>query len=279
MSDAATPPGRATRRWRRVDGWDYVLGLVREAADRAAPETGHPSGPHFAWRGPGDDPTEVDTTQRDASTTSDEPDAPTEVEPTEGDGSDSDDSALRTGVVTPSQSFPTRYGAITLHMLYDREYSYRRRRGARRGAPTVGDTRCYFWSPPLRPFERDDRVFADGLRNCLEGRKHGGERWIWATLAARHIFTSNRHATLVRDAIACREPTCALLPGCVWCGIPCGGWCEGFNDWTGPEGWQINFTCDRPVCSACKAAMGVCDSCCFWVGLGELARSPDLVEV
>ena len=222
-----------------------------------------------------DDLAEVGTTQRDASTMSDALGNPTAEEPTEDGRSDR---ALRTIVVTPTQSISTWYGTITLHMLYDREYSYRRRRGARCRAPTVGDTRCYFWYPPLRPFERNDRVFADGLHNCLEGRVHGGKDRIFASVAARDNFTRNEHAMLKRDAIANRKPTCDLLPGCFWCGIPCDGWCEGFNDWTGAEGWPINFTCGRPVCSACKAAMGVCDSCCFWVGLGELARSPDLVE-
>ena len=236
-----------------------------------------------------DDLAEVGTTQHDASTTSHEPGTVIAVEPTEdGGGSDSDDSG--TAVVTPSQTILTPYGTIMLHMLYDREYSYRRRRGARGGAPTVGDTRIYFWYPPLRPFVRDDlldpaaptsgthRDFADGLRNCLEGRNHGKEVMIWASVASRNIFTRLEHNTLVRDAIAGKAATCALLPGCVWCGIPCGVGCEGFNDWTGPEGWPINFRCGRPVCSKCEAAMGVCDSCCFWVGLGELLRSPDLLE-
>ena len=223
-----------------------------------------------------DDLAEVGTTQHDASTTSHEPGTVIEVEPTEDGGSDSDDSALWTDVVT--QSVPTPYGTIMLHKHYDREYSYRRRHGARGGAPTVGDTRCYFWYPPLRPFVRDDPVFAQGLRDCLEGRKHGREDMIWATAASRDIFTRIRHDTLVRDAKAGEAATCALLPGCIWCGKPCGGWCKGFNDWTGPERWPINFTCGRPVCSKCEAAMGVCDLCCFWVGLGELLRSPDLME-
>ena len=186
--------------------------------------------------------------------------------------SDSGNSDVRVGVSVPEQTFPTPYGSITLHLLYERKYSYRLRRGSRSHAPTVGDPRFYFWHPPLRWVARGDRSYANAMRVALADQNHSRERQIWASATARSDFTGGRHAELVRQSIASREATCALLPGCTWCGIPCGGWCEGFNDGFAAAG--SSFACGRPICSACERALGVCDSCCYWVGLGAIDGVP-----
>ena len=175
------------------------------------------------------------------------------------------------------------YGTLDVHRC-DAAPMPRWRPGTDHMAPCRGDVlRWLFWSSPVARGGESVELLHKALRVVQAGVPH--PRWpqLFWTDAQRAEWTTNRYNEAVRQALAHGRSDVYLLRACGWCGEPTGNWCDGFNDgWASdaathastladnPETQlrrgQGHWSCRRPVCTACDAALGGCEVCCWWIG-------------
>ena len=194
------------------------------------------------------------------------------------------------------------YGTLDVHRC-DAAPMPRWRPGTDHMAPCRGDVlRWLFWSSPVARGGESVELLHKALRVVQAGVPH--PRWpqLFWTDAQRAEWTTNRYNEAVRQALAHGRSDVYLLRACGWCGEPTGNWCDGFNDgWASdaathastladnPETQlrrgQGHWSCRRPVCTACDAALGGCEVCCWWIGFkrvppqdGRKANTPKAPE-
>ena len=97
---------------------------------------------------------------------------------------------------------------------------------------------------------------------------------ILAKQSDREAFTKHCHRDALQRGVsqintAGSADAVTLMPGCDWCGMPTGCWCEGYRTRTHtPRGSApATWVCNRPICSICERVLHVCWGCSVQVGV------------
>jgi len=176
----------------------------------------------------------------------------------------------------------TTYGGMQV-VRFNKDINQQFLPQASRFAPLRGDgSRILLWHAPLRLPLRSEPGYQRKLRERLDncGEAHPRRAQVLADDTTLSRYTARLHNETIHAHIRNKEAVCHLLMGCSWCGIPCGGWCEGFNMefmvWPPDDSRYYigHWSCGRSVCSGCERIFGTCPLCSMWVGLPAAEAGP-----